>query len=83
MFMLMQFFKDFPEKNLLRVLWFFKGIVRPKMKILSLITHPHWFQTMDMDYFHDVLTTFLGLDRVSCIAVYAGSESSRISSKIS
>ncbi len=29
-----------------------------------------------MDYFNDVLTTFLGLERVSCIAVYAGSESS-------
>ncbi len=28
-----------------------------------------------------VLTTFLGLERVSCIAVYRGSKSSRISSK--
>ncbi len=28
-----------------------------------------------------VLTTFLDLKRVSCVAVYAGSESSRISSK--
>ncbi len=36
-----------------------------------------------MDYFTDVLTTFLGLERVRCVAVYAGSESSRISSKIS
>ncbi len=35
-----------------------------------------------MDYFKDVLTTFLGLERGSCIAVYAGPESSRISSKI-
>ncbi len=40
----------------------------------------HWCH---MDYFNDVLTTFLGLERFSCIAVYAGSESSRISSKIS
>ncbi len=32
-----------------------------------------------MDYFNNVLTTFLGLERVSCIGVYAGSESSRIS----
>ncbi len=24
-----------------------------------------------MDYYNDVLTTFLGLERVSCIAVYA------------
>ncbi len=29
------------------------------------------------------LATFLGLDRVSCIAVYGGSESSRICSKLS
>ncbi len=40
----------------------------------------HWCH---MDYFNDVLTTFLGLERGSCISVYAGSESSRISSKIS
>ncbi len=33
---------------------------------------------MSMDYFNDVLTTFLGLERVSCVAVYAGSESSQI-----
>ncbi len=35
-----------------------------------------------MDYFNDVLTTFLGLELVSCVAVYGGSESSQISSKI-
>ncbi len=34
----------------------------------------HWCH---MDYFNDVLTTFLGLTCGSCIAVYAGSESSR------
>ncbi len=34
-----------------------------------------------MDYFNDVLTTFLSLECGSCIAVYDGSESSRISSK--
>ncbi len=33
-----------------------------------------------MDYFTDVLATFL--ERVSCIAVYAGPESSWISSKM-
>ncbi len=33
-----------------------------------------------MDYFNDVLTTFLGLER-GTVAAYAGSESSRISSK--
>ncbi len=27
-----------------------------------------------MDYFNNVLTTFLGLERVSCVAVYEGSE---------
>ncbi len=36
-----------------------------------------------MDYFNNVLTTFLGFDRGSTLAVYGGSESSRISSKIS
>ncbi len=36
-----------------------------------------------MDFFTDILTTFLGLERGSCVAVYAGSESSRIWSKIS
>ncbi len=34
-----------------------------------------------MDYFNDILTTFLGLEHVSCVAVYGASESSRISSK--
>ncbi len=34
-----------------------------------------------MDYFNDVLTTFLGLEHVSCIAVYVGPESSQITSK--
>ncbi len=29
-----------------------------------------------MDYFYNVFTTFLGLQRGSCVAVYAGSESS-------
>jgi len=34
-----------------------------------------------MDYFINVLTTFLGLDRGSSLAVYAGLERSRISSQ--
>ncbi len=38
----------------------------------------HWCH---MDYFNDVLTTFLGPEHVSCIAVYAGSESSRFNQK--
>ncbi len=57
----------------------FKGIVHPKIKIISLITHPHVIP----NYFKDVVTTFLGLECVSCIAVYAGSESFQISSEIS
>ncbi len=36
-----------------------------------------------MDYFNNVITTFLGLERDSSLAVYAGSESFQISSKIS
>ncbi len=34
-----------------------------------------------MDYFNNVLPILGGLERVNYIAVYAGSESSRISSK--
>ncbi len=121
-----------------------KGIVHPKMKMMSLITHPHvipnpkdlcsssehklrYFEISysrehtaktdmeekkllnkvvvlvffahkkysrsfiklrlnhwcHMDYFNDVLATFLDLESGSSIAVYGGSESSRISSKIS
>ncbi len=32
----------------------------------------HWAH---MEYFNNILTTFLGLERVSCVAVNAGSES--------
>ncbi len=48
-----------------------KGIVHLKMKILSLITIINSILTMSL------------LERVSCVAVYRGSESSSISSKIS
>ncbi len=34
-----------------------------------------------MDYFNDVLATFLSLDRVRILAVYEGSESSRNAQK--
>ncbi len=34
-----------------------------------------------MDYFTDLLATFLDLDRVRTLAVYGGSESSQIPSK--
>ncbi len=40
----------------------------------------HWYP---MDNFNNVLATFLGLKSVSCFAIYAGSESSRMSSNIS
>ncbi len=36
-----------------------------------------------MDYFNNILTNFLGLERGSYIAVYGESESSQISLKIS
>ncbi len=36
-----------------------------------------------LNTYYDFLTTFLYLNRGSCVAVYAGSETSRISSKIS
>ncbi len=35
----------------------------------------HWFH---MDYFNNVLTTFLSIECGSCVAVYAGSKSTRI-----
>ncbi len=35
-----------------------------------------------MDYFNDVITTFLCLEHVRFIAIYGGSESARISTKI-
>jgi len=35
------------------------------------------------DYFNNVFTTFLGLESGNNIAVYGGSESSQISSKVS
>ncbi len=34
-----------------------------------------------MDYFNNIITTFLGLECVSCVAVYEGLESSWISEK--
>ncbi len=52
--------------------------------VFVFFTHKKYSQSWClMDYFNDVFTTFLGLERFSCIAVYAGSESSLISSKIS
>ncbi len=36
----------------------------------------HWYH---IDYFKDLFTTFLGLERGNCVVVYAESESSQIS----
>ncbi len=68
------------EKKLLNKVIIKKKICLPTKSILIQLRLNHWCH---MDYFKDVLTTFLGLERGSCIAVYAGSESSRISSNIS
>ncbi len=58
------------------VISFVKGIVHLKMKI-----------ECHVDYFDDVLTNFVGLELCgpwgTSLAVYGGSESSQISSKIS
>ncbi len=40
-------------------------------------------QWYHMDYFNDILSTFLCLERVGCFSVFGGSESCRISSRIS
>ncbi len=48
--------------------------------ILVVLSLNYWCH---MGYFNNVVTTFLYLEFGSCVAVYAGSESSRISSKIS
>ncbi len=42
----------------------------------------HWTILCHIDYFNDVLTNFLGLECGSCVAVYAGTEISRILSKM-
>ncbi len=69
---------------------FFSSLQSKKKQFWSMLECPnnirtHWLLNYwcHMDYFNDILNTFLGLERVSCFAVYAGSESSQISSKIS
>ncbi len=68
-------YSDTEEKKLLNKVFF-----AHKKYSRSFITLwlNHWCR---MDYFNNVFTTFLGLECGSCIAVCAGSESSRISSK--
>ncbi len=68
---------DTEEKKLLNKVIIFVFFAHKKFS-RSFITLrlDHWCH---MDYFNNVLTTFLGLERVSCFAVYAGSENCRIS----
>ncbi len=65
------------EENLNKVLFFANKKYSRSFISLSLNQWCH------MDYYINVLTTFLGLERISCVAVYAGMKSTRISSKIS
>ncbi len=71
------FSSDTEEKKLLNKVVIFVFFTRTKYS-RSFITLRlnHWCH---MDYFNNDLTTFLGLERSSSVAVYAGSESSRIS----
>ncbi len=64
------------DKNKLKLILF---SLRTK-SILVASQNSGWTTDFKMDYFTDVLTNFLGLsEHFSCIAVYVGSESSRIS----
>ncbi len=73
--------RDWPEEKKLldKVIFVFFAHKKYSCSFIKLQLN-HWCH---MDYFNDALTTFLGLEHFSCIAVYAGSESSRISAKIS
>ncbi len=72
---------DTEEKKLFNKVVIFVFFVHKKYSRSFLTLRlSHWCH---MDYIIDVLATFLGLEHFSCVAVYAGSESSQISSKIS
>ncbi len=74
------------------MLWSKKG-VKFNLKVLKHVmffAHKKYYSSFiklwlnhscHMDYFNDVLNIFLGLEHVSCVVVYGGSECSRISSK--
>ncbi len=70
---------DTEEKTLLNkvVIFVFFAHKKYSRSFITLRLY-HWCH---MDYFNDVLTTFLGLQRVSFLAVYGGSESSRFLQK--
>ncbi len=69
-----------------------RRIVEYLLKVISLVFFAQkkyscsfiklWLNQCHMDYFTDILTTFLGLGTFSCIAVCGESENSRISSNI-
>ncbi len=70
--------KDWQEKkkllNKIVIFVFFAHKIDSRSFITLMLNH--WWH---MDYFTNVLTTFLGLEHGCCGAIYAGSESSRIS----
>ncbi len=67
---------DTEEKKWLNKVVIFAFFVHKKY-LSSFITLRlnHWCH---MDYFNNIVTTFMGLEHGSCVAVYPGSESSRI-----
>ncbi len=72
---------DTKEKKMLNKVTIFVFFVHKKYSPSVIkLTMNHWCH---MDYFIDILTTILGLKRFSWITVYTGSESSRVSSKLS
>ncbi len=65
------------ENNLLNKVIIFVLFAHKKYSCSS-VQPNHWCH---VDYFNDVLTTFLGLECVSCIAVYAGQKALRFHQK--
>ncbi len=59
------------EELLNKVIIFVCFVHKKYSRSFMKLRQKHW---RHMDHFNNVLTTFLGLERVSCIAVYGGSE---------
>ncbi len=72
-----QFYTE--ENTLLKSLFGFSLSTESFLVASKKLRFNHWCH---MDYLNNFLTTVLGLERFSSIAVYPGSESSRISSQI-
>ncbi len=68
------------EKLLNKVIFFILFVHKKYSRCYIILRLNHWSHT---DYLNNVLTTFLGLECGSCIAVYEGLESSQIRSKVS